>query len=55
MPDLQEPLLAILQREARNARERRSIEEKKAQIAASRQTDESRTLLQCLRRMNYEI
>jgi hypothetical protein len=55
MPDLQEPLLAHLQREARKARERPSIEEDEPQIAASRQTNESRTLRQCLKTVNYEI
>ena len=56
MPDLQELLLAHLQREARNARERAAIEERELQIAASRrQTDESRKLLQYLKTVNYEI
>jgi hypothetical protein len=57
MPELQELLLAHLQREARrNARERATIEENEPQIATSRQkTNESQTLLECLKRINYEI
>ena len=57
MPDLQELLLAHLQREARrNARERATIEENEPQIATSRQkANESQTLLQCLKMINYEI
>jgi hypothetical protein len=57
MPDLQDLLLAHLQREARrNARERTTIEENEPQVATSRQkTNESQTLLQCLKRINYEI
>jgi hypothetical protein len=56
MPDLQELLLAHLQREARrNARERANIEENEPQIASHRQkTNEGQTLLQCLKRINYE-
>jgi hypothetical protein len=58
MPDLQQPLLSHLQREAQNARERdrASVEENEQQIAASRQqTDESWALLQCLKKLNCEM
>jgi hypothetical protein len=56
MLDLPQPLLAHLKQEAKDARELASIEENEQQIASSRQqTDESRTLLQCLKKLNYEI
>jgi hypothetical protein len=58
MPELQRPLLAHLQREAKNARERdgASIDENEKQIAASCQPlDEGRTLLRCLRELDYEM
>jgi hypothetical protein len=56
MPDLQELLLAHLQREARKkACKQATIEENELEIATSRQkTNESQTLLQCLKRINYE-
>ena len=50
MPDLPQPLLAHLQREARDERDRAraSRVETEKQIAASpQQLDERRTLLQC--------
>jgi hypothetical protein len=53
MHDLPQSLLAHLQREARDARDRAraSREETEKQIAASpQQLDESRTLLQCLKK-----
>jgi hypothetical protein len=53
MHDLPQPLLAHLQREARDARVRAnaSREENEKQIGESRQKpDENRTLLQCLKR-----
>jgi hypothetical protein len=58
MSDLPQPLLAHLQREARDARDRAraSREETEKQIAASPQhLDESRTLLQCLKKLEYGI
>jgi hypothetical protein len=56
MSDLPLPLLAHLQREARDARDlaRASSEETEEQIAASpQQLGESRTLVQCLKRLQY--
>lgn len=57
MPDLQEPLLAHLQREAkRNARERATIEENEPLIAPHGQkTNDAQALLHCLKRLNYEL
>jgi hypothetical protein len=58
MHDLPQSLLAHLQREARDARDRvrASREETEMQIAASpQQLDESRTLLQCLKKLKYGI
>jgi hypothetical protein len=58
MSDLPQPLLAHLQREARDARDRAraSSEETEKQITASPQNlGESRTLLQCLQNLKYGI
>jgi hypothetical protein len=58
MHDLPQPLLAHLQREARDEwdRARASRVETEKQIAASpQQLDESRTLLQCLKSLKYGI
>ena len=58
MSDLPQPLLAHLQREARDARDkaRASREETEKEIAASpQQLGESRTLLQCLKELKYGI
>jgi hypothetical protein len=58
MYDLPQPLLAHLQREARDTRDqdRASSEENEKQIGASRQKlDKSRTLLQFLERLKYDI
>jgi hypothetical protein len=56
MSDLAQPLLAHLQREAKDARELASREENEKQIAASCQPpDECRTLLQYLKNLNYEM
>jgi hypothetical protein len=58
MSDLPQPLLVHLQREARDARDRAraSREEAEKQIAASpQQPDESRTLLQSLKKLRYGI
>ena len=58
MSDLPLELLAHLQREARDARDRAraSREETEKEIAASpQQLGESRTLLQCLKELKYGI
>ena len=58
MSDLPQPLLAHLQREARDARDRAraSREETEKEIATSpQQLGESRTLLQCLKELKYGI
>jgi hypothetical protein len=58
MSDLPQPLLAHLQREARDARDRArgSREETEKQIAASpQQLGESRTILQCVKKLEYGI
>jgi hypothetical protein len=58
MSDLPLQLLAHLQREARDARDRAtaSRDETETQIAASpQQLGESRTLVQCLKKLKYGI
>jgi hypothetical protein len=58
MSDLPQPLLAHLQREARDARDqaRASREETEKQTAASpQQLGESRTILQCVKKLEYGI